>query len=132
MKYDYLYSYLNKSIQNIIDVYVKPYKELIDDYNFIKEKSIILFIKILESNECPKNMISYKVCIAACFWIIHKYVDDEIFFCHEITKCFCLHNISQSHLKYWESKILNIIKWELCKIIDTDFDNSKDDRTITI
>ena len=118
MKYDYLYNYLNKSIQNIIDELVKPYDELLFDYEYLRDKTKLLFTKIIDSNKSPKNMISYKVCIAACFWIVHKYHDDDVFYSDNIIKCFRLDNIAEEYLLYWEIRILRVIDWDLCFILN--------------
>ena len=81
--------------------------------------------------ESPKNLLSYKVCIAACFWIVHKYHDDEIFYSDSIVKCFKLNNISEAHILYWEIKILKTINWELCSILNKNKKDNKDNPIAT-
>ena len=73
MNYNKLLEYLNKSIKNITTTYVIYYRDRESDYTIMKDKTIELFHKVMDSMKYLRSTYEYKTCIAVCFWLIHKY-----------------------------------------------------------
>ena len=104
-------NYLDRSIENLKKLDLKNGKKLLnDEYNFMKEKTILLFNKVIESKI---NHIKIKMTLAACFWIIIKFCDDHYYYDDEIAYCFDIGSILKKRLKSYELIILDKIDWNL-------------------
>ena len=78
-------------------------------YEYLISKTDLLFRKTLKVT-CFSFM---KVCLAACFWIVNKYCDDDSFYRDEIIKGFELHEKHTNILDNYEERILKSIEWNL-------------------
>jgi len=104
--------YLNESIKNLFYNYEDPVSDLNEDYLFMQKKTLELF-QYIEPIHRHSTFFIKKICIAACFWIIHKFYDDFNYTNTQIRSSFNLGTIRIKTLNLWEVEILKYIKWKV-------------------
>jgi len=89
----------------------KQYNNILskEAYEYLISKTELLINKVLKVNYFRLT----NVFLAACFWIVNKYCDDDSFYRGEILKGFDLHEKHSNMLDNYEGRILKSIGWNL-------------------